>query len=298
MSIKQPSVTIGIPTYYGGPALVKAVESIMASRGVDPFRLIVCVDGNPLAPEIESELVKLGAEVVFSAQRGGQVARIKQIIGLCDTDILILTQDDIRFEPDTLARILETFECHPEATMVGARVLPAPAETFLEKIIEVGVRLTHRIGDLWNHGDNYLLASGRCLALRTEMAKRLEIPDEVINSDAYLYFENKAKGGKFVTASEAKVYNRSPQKLREYVKQSKKFQFSKLNVEDYFRHDMGAEYAVPLSIEIRAGLAEFVAHPLVTPLYLILRLYAQMGRNPFLKAKRFWDTDVSTKSVQ
>jgi cephalosporin hydroxylase len=63
MHNKQPLLTIGIPTYYGGKALVRAVESILASRGVGAFKIIVTVDGNPLQPAIHEALTLLTIKI-------------------------------------------------------------------------------------------------------------------------------------------------------------------------------------------------------------------------------------------
>ncbi len=287
--------TVGIPTYYGGPALVKAVESILNSKNVDKFRLIVTVDGNPLKKEIADSLKKLGAEVIENKERGGQVTRIKQMISLCDTDILILTQDDIIFDPLAVFNIIKKFQDEPETTMVGARVMPVPAETIFEMAIETGVRMTHYIGDNWKNGDNYLLASGRCLAFRSDTAKKLNIPDAVINSDAYLYFENKNLGGKFSAAREAKVYNKSPQKISEHVKQNKKFDYSKNEVSHYIGADLAGEYAIPGNLVFKAYLCELSRNPLAAILYVLITLYAKAQKNKFINVKRFWDTDITTK---
>lgn len=294
-----PSITVGIPTYYGGPALVKAVKSILASKGVGKLRLIVNVDGNPLAKEIEEQLKKMGVDVVFSPKRGGQVARIKQIIGLCHTDLLILTQDDIYFPPDSLVKIITAFKKKPDVTMISARLFPHPAKTFFESIIETGVRLTHKVGDLWNNGDNYLLSSGRCLAFRTKFIKTFNIPIDVINSDAHLYFENKYRRGKFLALKDAIVYNKSPQTLKEHLKQSRKFQNSSVELSKYFpRRDLTREYDPSLHLILKAYLDEFVSRPLKTTIYLLVLAYTRLaGKNMYANVKKFWETDVSTKKI-
>jgi len=293
---KKFNLTVGIPTYYGGQGLVKTVTSILFSKGVGKFRLIVCVDGNPLDKKIEKQLKDLGVDVIFSAERGGQVARINQMIGLTNTDLLILTQDDIKYEQDTITKIIKAFEKNPKVTMVSARLYPLPAKTYLESVIEVGARLTHKIGDNWRNGDNYLISSGRCLAFRTKFINKYKIPEEVINSDAYLYFENKRKGGKFLALTDAVVYNKSPQTLDEQLKQSRKFQYSKEELAKYANKDLSKEYKVPKLISIPAYLEELVKHPLATIGYLSLFLYTRIaGKNMYSNAKRFWETDKSTK---
>lgn len=298
MDKKKLTFTVGIPTYYGGPGLVKTAKSVLASKGVDKFRFIVNIDGNPLDPKIEKQLRDLGVEVVFSKQRGGQVARIKQMISMTKTDIIVLTQDDILFEKDTLKKVVEAFEKNTDITMVSARLLPIPAKILFERIIETGVHLTHRVGDAWKGGDNYLLSSGRLLAFRSEFVKKLDIPEEVINSDAYLYFENNIKGGKFLALRDAVVYNKSPQTLKEHLKQSRKFQYPFEELGHFLKSNLESEYTVPRQVSAIAYLQEFIHKPFYTFAFMLVYLYTRVaGRGMYSNAKRFWDTDVTTKKI-
>ena len=291
--------TVAIPTYYGGFGLVKTAQSIISSKGVGKFRLIVSVDGNPLQQEVKAQLKKLGVEVIENKQRGGQVTRIKQNISLTNSEIIILTQDDVLFDKHAIANILNAFKKNPNVTMIGAKLLPTPAKTFFEKIVGIGINVNYFLGKNWNNGDNYLLASGRCLAFRTFQAKKLNIPDEVINSDAFLYFENKRRKGKFLLADDAIVYNKSPQNLKEHLKQSKKFQYSQEELSKYLDVSLVKEYSSPRVLMAKAFINEFLRNPVYTGLYILISIYTRiMGKNMYSGATRFWSTDISTKRIK
>jgi cellulose synthase/poly-beta-1,6-N-acetylglucosamine synthase-like glycosyltransferase len=296
---KIPSFTVGIPTYYGGPSLIQAIKSVLASKGVAKnFRFIVTVDGNPLKKNIRQQLEKLKIEVIENKQRGGQVARVKQIMKLCKTSVVVITQDDIIFEKNTLKELLLAFNKHPDATMIGANVKGTTPHTFLEKVVNVGVAGTYQIGKQWHGGDNYLLASGRCLAFKTKYCQKFTIPEEVINSDAYFYFENKELGGQFYACDKAIVYNQLPQRFAEHLNQTRKFAVSQKEIEKYIKKAMAKEYQIPLFLSIKVLVGQFIKQPFLTISYLIMQLYAQfIGRQMFKEAKRFWSTDLSTKRV-
>src|SRR3989344_4952144 len=149
------TLTIGIPTYYGGESLVKTVESISKFKNVYDVRIIVSVDGKKLDKHIYNPLKKYGVKIVENKIRGGQVARINQIIAMCKTDIIILTQDDIIFTPSTIDEIMNGFENNPEITMEAARVVPLRATNLIEKVVQVGVSISYTLGKNWNGGDNY-----------------------------------------------------------------------------------------------------------------------------------------------
>src|SRR5690606_25741728 len=101
------------------------------------------------------------------------------------------------------------------------------------------------------------------------MARQFDIPEAVVNSDAYLYFENRRQGGTFRSAIEAVVYNRSPRTMAEHEKQSKRFQSSAGELTQYFSEiDLADEYHVPAEVKSRALRRELLANPLYTLLYL------------------------------
>lgn len=287
--------TVGLPTYYGAPAIIKTIESILASEGVDKFRLIVTVDGNPLKPEIETKLKELGVEIIFNEQRGGQTARIKQLLDICQTEILILTQDDVIFAPCTISEILKAFDNDADLTMIGTNIKPTPSSTFFENIIKVGVDIRDRAGLRWNDGDNYLMSNGRCLAFRFPFAKQFQIPEVIINSDAYLYFENKKNHGKFISLQSAVVFNKSPLKLKEHAKQSRRFVNSRNELEEYFKSDLKKEYHIPRYLILMASFREFLRAPIKSIIYSAVSIYVRVGNIKPKKIKRFWETDISTK---
>lgn len=297
--MNQATLTIGIPTYYGGPSLIETVKSIRSNTAYNQSRVIVCVDGVPLKKPIEKALQKLEVDIVFSAVRGGQVARIKQIIALCKTPLLVLTQDDVLLDPNALERIVSAFEHDAKVTMVAACELPTKPTKVLENILEAGQESARLIAESWNKGNNYLTASGRCLAFRSDFVKQFFLPEEIINSDSYLYFENKRQHGKSVYVKNARVYNPLPQKLAEYINQSRKFAISQAENQRYFKRNLASEYAIPFSLKAQSTLLGFARKPLHMTAYIALNLYARFaGRNLFKNAVRFWETDSSTKRTK
>ena len=291
---QDPTFTVGIPTYYGGRSLVRAVESLRASEGVPKdFRLIVNVDGNPLRPEIRAELEELGVEIVFAAKRGGQAVRLNQILRMAETDLVVLTQDDIVFEPDALRKLIAAFERDAQLTMANANVMPAPGHTLIERVQACGNHIVKRIIERWRGSDNYLAANGRCQTFRTSWVKDITLPTDIVNSDAYKYFENRLRGGKFAYVRDAVVYDKSPLTIKEYVRQSRKFQRSADELKKHFATDLIPEYRIPRDISLVAAIEECVRHPLLMPLYIALNTYARFVTVPNMG--RFWETDVSTK---
>lgn len=291
-----PTLTIAIPTCYGGTSLIKSVRSIFATASGVSFTMIVVADSRPIEPAILHELHGLGVRVVENPTPGSQQVKLNQMTRMCETDVLVSTQDDVRFSPNTLRVIQEAFAVDKTLTMAGIRIVPEPASSLFEKVVQTGNRLTEEIALQWNKGDNYLLANGRCLALRTDWLKTFAVPDNVINGDAYYYLANRAKGGRFKYLPEAVVYNKSPKKIREHINQTKRFQYSLAELTKSFGPTIKNEYTIPKRIVLRALMLEWWKNPLVTTAYCLLSVYCKLVRKDEKKvANPLWNMDQSTK---
>lgn len=289
------SFTVGIPTCYGGPSLLATVKSILASKGVDKFCFVVVADRTPIEPAMKKELKRLGVELIWHEKEGSQFKKIKQIVAMCQSDVLVITQDDITFKPNTLANIMRVFASRPQLTMVGARVLPLPAKTRIETILASMVRMVDYITQFWND-DNYLMASGRCLAFRTEQIKKFRIPERVVNGDMFLYLENKRLQGTFARPQDAIVYIRCPQQLKDQIGPSSRYQYSLPEMAQYFEFPITQEYRIPWRAKLRAALKEFYQHPFAVLGYGGVFLYTRARRQSVnIVSNPVWNIDTSTK---
>ncbi len=296
---KQLTLTVGIPTCYGGESLVGTVKSLRASRGVPEFRLVVVADRTPVPDAIKQELVRMGVELHWNKVESSQMKKVKQMIITLNTDIFVHTQDDIIFHPDALSEILKTFEADSKVTMVGSRVLPLPSQGLFEASMASMVRLVDRIGWKWNRGDNRLMASGRCLSYRVSHLKKFDIPDKIINSDMFMYLINKKLGGKFYVGRDSVIYIRAPQSFRDQIGPSSRFQFQKEEIAEYLGVEGLEDYTIPANALVPALIKEFLTHPLAMILYagafVLTRMKRQRGK---VVRDPLWKLDQSTKKVK
>jgi glycosyltransferase involved in cell wall biosynthesis len=295
---KTLSFTVGIPTYNSTQSLVETVKSIRASKDVDDFRLIVSVDGPTMSKEIENALKPYNVDIVQNKIREGQTARNKQIGKLTNTDVLVMTQEDVIFDKHTLSIIVKAFSHNPKLTMASARLYSLVPETLIEKILGIGTNLTKEISSGWNGGDNYLLAIGRCLAYRTKMYKSFEIPNQVVNCDAYYYVENKRLKGIYKNIPSATLFYRNPQSMKEHLKQVGRFVYSQNELTKYFGEQVLDEYKIPSAALFKALLIEFFRNPVLFILYSAVKMYTGIKTmNSYSDVSLYWDTDKSTKKI-
>ncbi len=299
-TLKKPlTLTIGIPTCYGGESLVETAESIYASTSIGKIQFIIVADRTPLTPKIQTRLKELGVSVTWNTKEGSQFKKLNQIVEEAKNGIFVFTQDDIMFERSTLSHILKAFEKDTKLTMLGIRVLPLKPYTFIESTLATMVRLVDTIGRSWNKGNNHLMASGRCLAFRTDAIKKFRIPNAVVNGDMFLYLENKRLGGKFAYSEQAKVFIRCPQTIKDQIGPSSRYQYSQQELKNYFKFEIKDEYKIPV-LNILIGVTkEIMKNPLTTFAYFGVYIYTRIKKQPVsIASKTVWDVDESTKSVK
>jgi glucosyl-dolichyl phosphate glucuronosyltransferase len=128
-----PAVSVVMCTYNRGDLLVDAIGSVLAQHEsiTPPFELIV-VDNNS-SDDTRGIVERFAAadgrvRYLFEARQGLSHAR-NSGIAASRAPLVAFTDDDVRAEPDWVAAIVRAFREHPDAAVVGGRVLPAwPAD--------------------------------------------------------------------------------------------------------------------------------------------------------------------------
>ncbi len=294
---QHSTITVGIPTCYGGQSLVETVRSIRKAKNGNTVRIMIIADRTPITPVVADALIKLRTELTWNPVEGSQTKKVKQMIGKTTSDIYISTQDDITFDENTINEILNAFENDTSLTMAGIRIFPLPPETYFEAAMGSMVRIVDTIAQLWNDTHNHLASSGRCLAFRTTHLKRFRIPENVVNSDMFYYLENKRLDGTFRQLAKALVYIRCPQKLKDQIAPSSRYLYSKKEMQKHFSQKLDTEYRIPILLLLWAFTKELACHPLPIVYYLFIRIYTLVVRqSKGVVSNPVWKVELSTKN--
>lgn len=297
-SKKHLSLTVGITTCYGGASILETVRSIRSSEGVRRFRFILVSDRTPIDPGVLEKLRKMDVEVIWNDTEGSQFKKKKQILALCDTDLIVFTNDDVLFGKNTLKTVVDEFQKNKQVTLISVNNQPIPSSSIVERAISVGTNIVNRIALKWNNGDNYLSVIGRFEATRVNWVKKyFKLHDDVVSSDQYIYFENKKHGGVYKYLPNVSVYFRNPQTLREHLRKSSRFQYAKMEMSRYFGYIV-QDYKVPRSIFLVALLQEFFVNPFFFFVYVLISTYTRIFVLPPKESLNpNWQIDLSTKHI-
>lgn len=293
-------ITIGITTNYGGKQLIKAIESMRKADGGD-VPIILVSDGVEYSEKMLKQLEDLEVVFIQNDDFTSAFAKQQQILDLVKTKYVLITQDDVIFEKDTITNIVDALQKDPEITFLGVRNVGLEPQNIIEAALNVGTRLNNTIARLWNNGDNYLAILGRVMVLDTNWLRNMIIDPESVSLDAHMYLENKRLNGKYECLWGTNIYFRNPQNIKEHMRKSSRFQNSLYEMQKYTRFynlDLKKEYSMPLKAIIRAGVQELFRDPLSLTAYAFVFAYTRIFKQqPEVCLTANWEVDLSTKNI-
>jgi len=300
---KKLTVTVGIPTYEASYSLVVTLQSVYNQTVWNKIdKIVVVVDGNnQISQDILRQIENPKLKLFYYSRQSGQSARINDIIQETEGELLVLTNDDVVLKSDAIEKMLQSWQ-ETGAGLLAGRVVPLPAQSHVEKILEIQNKLTYKIVEMINGENNYLACNGRLIALSSNFAKTLNLPGKLKNNDAYIYVTSKIQNIKFIYVPDAICYFRNPSRLKEYFKQSIKFQNSLADNNRFFTSDISGYYQTPKHILAKAFLSVFINNPVKSSVYLMLKFYAWalsiFRKKTVVNQSGIWETDKSTKIIK
>ena len=118
MSKDGVMVTVGIPTFNRAKLLRESLTSVL-SQSYRDFRLLVCDNASEDdTEETVASFADARIDYVRSDENIGMVANFNRVIGLTETEFLVLLPDDDLLYPDHLRRTVATLLRHPEVGVV------------------------------------------------------------------------------------------------------------------------------------------------------------------------------------
>lgn len=292
--------TVGITTCFGEDQIITSINSLKKSfTSKNTFPIILIADTIPLSSLLLKRLKDLGVRVVENSKPSSLFAKQKQILTMTKTDLLILVQDDILYEKNSIERLLEEFKNDKDLTFGCLKNTPLKPRNSFEKAINVGTESMTKMAQAWNKGDNYLSVLGRVMAFRTDWLTRMNINKEAVSDDAYLYFMNKLHGGKFKCIWTHSVYFRNPSTVSEHLKKSSRFQWSKDEIKSLTGiPNIEKEYSIPFNVLVLVSLSEFIKSPISFIYYFLIYLFTRLFRSSITKSLNLnWESEKSTKDL-
>ncbi len=272
--LKKPTVTVAISAYNEEKNIKNFLESVLAQKefGFEVNSIWIFSDGSTdrtveFARAFKSKKIKL-----FNfKKRIGKSSRLNQIYSKLESDILIQSDADVIFaHPYVIYDIVQPLLNFKKVGMCGGNPNPLKAETFTEKAVNCTVNSFLPLRKELRGGNNIFSVDGRLLAYKKALVKQMSIPNDMIANDAYTYFLCITKGYFYKFCENAIVYFRSPQTIKDHIKQCSRFKAARLRMYRFFPPEtVKAEQYIPRRILFENQFQQFVEHPVLC-IYIFL----------------------------
>jgi O-antigen biosynthesis protein len=143
---EAPRVSIVVPVYNHIEATLTCLRSIQADAGErTPFEVIAVDDGSSDATAEQLPQVE-GLRYLRNAQNLGFIGACNAGAAAARGDILVFLNNDTAVQPGWLDALVDTFACHPQAGLVGAKLVYPDG-----RLQEAG-GIVFADGSGWNYG--------------------------------------------------------------------------------------------------------------------------------------------------
>ena len=216
-------LTIGIPSYNEGAKIISLInavyESTLSSEGAQISEIIICDHSSDSTPQILKSFMSqrpyLTIRLVHRDERGGAASAWNEIFSLASGDIIVLFDADVSPLKDCISELVSCMDNNKIGLCASNPICSNPSSSaaraasfissWLESIRECGV--------------SQYTVMGRSLSIRTDIAKKITIPEKTIAIDLYLQCRILEMGYQILYREKAMVYFTPPSTLRDFASQ-------------------------------------------------------------------------------
>lgn len=292
-------ISIGIPAYNEEGNIGHLINSILKQKEGN-FILKEIIVISDASKDKTAEIVKSIPDnrIIFSEnkERIGQALNQNKIIKRFSGDILVLLNADVLPSNEYyIQKMVEPFYSNENLGIASSRIIPMDAETFFEHIINFSVHMKEDMVRRMNNGSNIYACHGRGRAFSRAFLKQFTW-DHAVSEDAYSYLMCKRLGFDFAYVRDAEVLYRSPQNLKDHMRQSTRFFKGQKNLAKHMPFKMVAgEHSIPLLVILASLIKFFLKNPFFFVTYIAILGAAKGLSFKMEEASIKWEASPSSK---
>lgn len=301
-NMKKYTVTIGLAAHNEEKNIKKLLNALM-QQNISNFvlkEILVLCDG--CTDNTEQKALEVAKKypvihVLNDGRRVGKGQRVSEVFRIAKGDIIVTIDADLTLVGmDVFNNIIPYFK-DKEIGLVGGKCIVVEANTLFQKVQETYIRFWRDLTYSINNGNNVHTHLGPLSAIRTSVARKIQLPLGMTAEDHFVYFKVKVLGEGYIFAPDVVVGYKIPKYLKEYLKQYTRYLTTANDISDYFGEVTDSEYSVPRKLKVIYYLKHLFLHPLTMSLaigvQIIERLYLK-----FININKnigTWDVVSSTK---
>lgn len=304
MKRKLPTVTIALSALNEEKNIQAFLQSVLSQKedGFILENILVYSDGSTDDTVAKVKAFKNSKIIIKDGKnRIGKSSRLNEIYAIVQSDYLVQSDADVVFShPYVVKDMIQPLIKEKEVGMCGGHPSPIPGETFVEKAINCTFEAYAPLRKMLRGGNNVFSVDGRILSYKKALYKKFVIPSDTIANDAYTFFFCITHGYQYRYVPTGIVLFRSPQTLKDQIKQNTRFTAAPIRMERLFAENVvKPEYFIPKHLLLWLMLKQFIKHPILCSYIFIVNLYCKLRSKKaekVLTAK--WPMAYSTKDFQ
>jgi cellulose synthase/poly-beta-1,6-N-acetylglucosamine synthase-like glycosyltransferase len=300
---KIPTVTVALSAFNESKNIANWITSVI-NQIQDGFiikNIIIHSDGSDdNTVNIVKSINDKRITVIDHKMRLGKSERLNEIYRELDDDILVQSDADIVFKnKKVIKNLIDPIIKNSTIMMTGGNPIPIKGITFVEKAVNITYESYNYIRTIFNHGNSVFSVDGRLLAYRKSFVKQFKIPNDMIANDKYTYLVCKSYNYEYRFAPYAKVVYRSPQTLKDQIKQNSRFLAATIRFKRLFSKNLiKKEYEIPKNKLAKNILLNAIKNPGASLFIFVINIYCRI--NAAINEQKMgskWQMAVTTKKI-
>ncbi len=304
MKNNLPTVTVAISAYNEGQNLTAFLKSVLAQKeqGFLLKNIWVYSDGSTdntvkIARSIKNRKIK----IFVYKKRLGKSTHLNKIYKDLTSDFLVQSDADVVLaHPLVIYNMIRPLVTGKKVAMCGGNPIPEKGQTFIENAVNYSFNAYAPLRKILRGGNNIFSADGRMLSYKKELVKKINIPATMIANDVFTYFCCKTFGYKYKHVEIAIVHFRSPQTIRDQIKQNTRFVAGKERMKEYFNRNLVSfEFSIPRRMLFGLMLYQLIQHPIHCVVIFVINSYCRFKASTTdQKMTALWKVAASTKLLR
>jgi glycosyltransferase involved in cell wall biosynthesis len=294
--MNRSAITLGIITYNEQKNILKFFESLKSQKlgeKSEITEIIFVDDSNDETPilinKISSENPELNIRLIHSDERKGASQGWNTIFRSAKGSIIVLLDADIEVGENCISRLSERIS--DSVGLCASNTVPNVNNTGIYACASVFI--SYWLRSIRKNGLSQYTTMGRALSLNTELAKGIEIPQEIIAIDLYLQCMVLERNKKVIYDDDAIIYFNPPITKNDFFSQIVRAIIGHGQIKELTRK---FDIAAPASLTIKEFFKNSLKYPKGS--LCLLLCYLQLPIRYFTERERvshMWEPANSTK---
>ncbi len=295
-------ITIGIIAYNEEKNIRALIDSVLRQKQKDFIiqKILVISDGSTDNTVNEVRRIRnKKISLIIKTRRKGKSNRMNALFALCNTEILVQLDADIKLsDKNVFFQLIKPFRTKYPYDLVCGNHSVLIEENYINKAASFGVKVWEEAIDLTKNKGIFYRCTGHIRAFSKRFYKSLKYPDNLmLSEDLYSFYYAMTNNFRVTFTPKAYVYYKLASNPVDYIIQLSRFINTRTQREKYFDRKLISKYdTLNKQILLRAFIKNILStNLLISGGFILLHTLTRFYEKFLYKPKSNWSIAYSTK---